>query len=145
MTGGKITTEKLSSLKGQGRGRRRSSNTSQSNLFNLDMNPNPPAPHAPYGGDLGLKDLIGNVKVLRSSQTSVQMPSRGHFRLERTRRGPEGLASPQGTKDSDGPLTPIAKLLKKVRSLKDSTQNRANIRYSKFCTWLLSTCHLRMK
>ncbi|KAJ5126516.1 hypothetical protein N7448_007295 [Penicillium atrosanguineum] len=85
----------------------------KSNLFTRDMSSNPPAPHAPYGGRLGLKEIIENVKELRSSQDSAQMPAKGNFRPECTSSGFEGLASPRDNSNRAGPLTPVAKLLKK--------------------------------
>jgi hypothetical protein len=118
VTGGKVTSETLSSMKGQGLGRGRQFNTRQSNVFNRDINSNQPAPHASYGGRSGLKEIIENVRELRSSQVSTQMPTRGRFESDNTDRRFEGLVSLRDNKNSGGPLIPIGKLLKKVREMR---------------------------
>lgn len=123
MTGGHITTEKLSRLKGgQGFGRERSLNATNSYYSRWDTNSNQPAPHAPHGGLFGLQDIIGNVRDLRSPQDSTQAPFRERFGSDNADRGLEKMSSLRDNKGNVGLLTPVAKLLKKARDLEDLEQ-----------------------
>jgi hypothetical protein len=84
-----------------------------------DMNSNRHAPHAPQGGLLGLRNIIGNGRDLRNPQDSAQTSFRARLGSNNAGRGFEELSSLRDNRRNVGPLIPVAKLLKKVKDLKD--------------------------
>lgn len=113
ITGGKLSMEKLQRLRTeQSRGGRGHSNEYPNDGSTRTQSASNPAPYAPYGRSLRMRDVIAQARDLRSPQSSAQSSLRGdpysggrHFPT----RG-----SPTGQRDNHGLLTPIAKLMKKV-------------------------------
>ncbi|KAJ5648857.1 uncharacterized protein N7484_002580 [Penicillium longicatenatum] len=112
VTGGKLSMEKLQRLKNeQLRGGRGYCNGYQNDGSMRTQSASNPAPHAPVGRSVGLRDVIAQAREFRSPQSSTQSFSRD----EPYSGGRSFLArgSTTGQRDNHGLLTPIAKLMKK--------------------------------
>ncbi|KAJ5578765.1 uncharacterized protein N7459_007729 [Penicillium hispanicum] len=124
VTGGYFTTEKLQALRGGSggpgglRGRRGHASYGTQDPRYEDQEPysNPPAP---YGRPLSRRGIISTISELRSRQDISQTAPRdgyGPSYNDMSRNGGRrGLA--RDRQNNIGPLTPIAKLLKKVSNL----------------------------
>ncbi|KAJ5167516.1 uncharacterized protein N7482_006297 [Penicillium canariense] len=102
VTGGHFTMGKLNSMNGRG-----SREALDPYSARRDLGSNPPAPHQrPFG----LFDAISTIRDLRKPQNSASLGGSG---VDTGGRGLDRIASRRAEKDNIGPLTPLAKLLKK--------------------------------
>lgn len=107
ITGGHLTMNKLSSMKGRGTG-----GLTDQYQGRDDYGSNPPAPH---GRPFGLFDAINTIRDLRSPQNGAQHAGYAPYAADASGgRGLDRLAARREDSGSIGPLTPLAKLLKKV-------------------------------
>ena len=120
MTGGHLTVEKLHSLRvgqssvrgSQGRGGRASYRMQDDRYRYQDPNVNPATPH---GRPFGLRDVRDTVLEIRNSRSISQTGSRDRHESNYVDREGDRLGLRRNSQKNIGPLTPIAKLLKKVR------------------------------
>lgn len=105
--------EKLQRLKAeQSRGGRGYPNEYQNDGSMQTRYASNPAPPAPYGRSIGLRDVIAQARDLRNPQSSTQSSPRDDP-YSGGRNFP-ARGSSAGQRDNHGLLTPIAKLMKKV-------------------------------